>query len=107
MAYSVIHLGDMIETLGEDQCKQLFASFLCPLDYDIEYFLKDKAIIFQKMGVSRTYLVYTSYKDDQVLVGYFSLAFKAVVIRKNVNKTMRKKKLLLVSILIEEVLWDL
>lgn len=91
MAYSVIHLGDMIDELGEDECRQLFASFLCPLDPDIEYFIKEKAILFQKMEISRTYLVYTSYKGKQELVGYFALAFKGLSVRKNVSKSLRRK----------------
>ena len=91
MAFSVIHLGDMIEELGENECKQHLAKFLCPLDDDIEYFLREKAILFQKMGVSRTYLVYTSYKDNPVLVGYFALASKGLSVRRNVSGTLRKK----------------
>lgn len=91
MAFSVIHLGDMIDELGESECKQYLANFLCPLDEDIEYFLKEKAILFQKMSVSRTYLVYTSYKDNPVLVGYFALAFKGLSVRRQVSGSLRRK----------------
>ncbi|WP_312560815.1 hypothetical protein [Anaerospora sp.] len=91
MAYQIVHLGEMIEVLGENKCKQLFANFSCPLDSDIEYFLKEKAILFQKMAVSRTYLVYTSYKNENVLVGYFALSSKGLSVRRNVSATLRKK----------------
>ncbi|EGO63481.1 hypothetical protein [Acetonema longum] len=91
MAFSVIHLGDMIDELGEDECKKHLAVFSCSLDGDIEFFLKEKAILFQVMGVSRTYLVYASYKDSPILVGYFSLASKGLSVRKNVSGSLRKK----------------
>lgn len=91
MAYSVIHLGEMLDELGEDICKNILAKFSCYIDADIEDYIYDKAIIFQRMGVSRTYLVFSSYKGEDVLVGYFALASKGLTIRKNVSPTMRKK----------------
>ena len=50
MAYSVISLRDLMEKIGESSCDELFADFLCPLNDDIEYFLKHKAIEFQKLA---------------------------------------------------------
>lgn len=91
MAFSVVHLGDMIDELGEDKCQQLVANFSCPFDSDIEYFLKKKAIMLQNMSLSRTYLVYSSYKNANVLVCYFAIAFKVLNIRKRIIPSMRKK----------------
>ena len=91
MAYSVLKLGDMIKEIGEDMCKQLIANFSCPLDLDIEYFLKEKAILFEHLGISRTYLVYASYQGENVLVGYFAIANKTLTIRKGISKSLRKK----------------
>lgn len=91
MAYSVLNLGDMIKEIGEEKCRQLIANFSCPLDPDIEYFLKQKAILFENLDLSRTYLVYTSYQDKMVLAGYFAIANKTLTIRKDISKTLRKK----------------
>ncbi|MEW6065606.1 MAG: hypothetical protein AB1538_10635 [Bacillota bacterium] len=81
----------MIKEIGEDMCKQLFANFSCPLDPDIEYFLKEKAILFENLDISRTYLVYASYQDENILVGYFAIASKTLTIRSDISKTLRKK----------------
>lgn len=91
MSYFVLKLGDMIEEIGETMCKQLIANFSCPLDADIEYFLKEKAILFEKLNISRTYLVYTPYRGKKILVGYFSIANKTLSVRKDISKRLRKK----------------
>lgn len=92
MGFEVVHLGDMLEAFNdEDRCLRVIANFSCKLDEDIEYFLKKKAIINQKMGLSRTYLVYTSYKQEKVLAGYFALANKSLVIRNQVSGSLRKR----------------
>lgn len=91
MAFSLVHLGDMIEDLGEEQSKKLIANFSCPFDEDIEYFLSKKAILFHKSGLARTYLVYTSYKKESVLVGYFALAPKTLTVAPDVSNTLRKR----------------
>jgi hypothetical protein len=91
MAFTLFHLGDILNEIGEDKCLEIFSNFLCPLDDDVEYFLKEKAILFQKMNIARTYLVYTTYKDKPVLVGYFAIALKPLQVRRNVSGTLKKK----------------
>lgn len=72
----------MIETLGESKVKTILSSFSCPHNKDIEDFLKNKAILFSNQSLSKTHLVFTSYQDRPVLVGYFSLAHKYITIKK-------------------------
>ena len=91
MAFTVIRLNDMLNAVGEEFVKDLFSDFSCPVNEDVESFLKEKAILFQGMDVSRTYLVFTSYKGENVFVGYFALALKILPIRKGVSPTQRKK----------------
>ena len=78
--YRLVNLIDLIEEYGEDEAKRILSDFSCPLNPDVEYFLREKAIPFSKMGLSITHLVYASYKGDPVLVGYFALAYKSIVI---------------------------
>ena len=89
MAFTVIRLNDMLNAVGEEFVKELFSDFSCPVNEDVESFLKEKAIMFQGMDVSRTYLVFTSYKGENVFVGYFALALKILPIRKGVSPTQR------------------
>ena len=78
--YRLVNLIDLIEEYGEDEVKRILSDFSCPLNPDVEYFLREKAISFSKMGLSITHLVYASYKDVPVLVGYFALAYKNIAI---------------------------
>lgn len=88
----IMLLDDMIKELGEDYVKSILSSFMCPLNADVEYFLKTKAIEFSKQGHSKTYLVFTSYKDKIELIGYFTLAPKHLKLSpKALSKSLKKK----------------
>lgn len=92
MAYNVIDLEDIYNSIGEKDTQSLLNSFECPLNNDVEYFIKNKAIEFCKQGIARTYIISTSYKDKQVIVGYFSLTSKITKIKKSIlNSKMRKR----------------
>lgn len=91
MAFTVIRLNDMMNAVGEGFVKELFSDFSCPVNDDIEFFLKDKAIMFQRMDISRTFLIFSSYQGRNVLVGYYALALRTLPIRKGVSKTQRKR----------------
>lgn len=91
MAYSIIHFGDMLQKLGENQCIEVVANFSCPKDIDIENFLKNTAICNQKMNISRTYLVYTSFENNMILVGYYSIAIKPLTLNCDISKTLKRK----------------
>lgn len=72
--------------------KAELSRFSCPLNPDIEYFLKEKAILFDRQGFSATHLVYHSYQGKVVLVGYYALANKSISIkRSNLNAKYRRR----------------
>lgn len=83
--YIGINLKDILhdESLGESAAKSILSSFSCPLNPDVEHFLKNVAIEFTKQSISSTYLIMASYKDEYVLVGYFTLANKIFCIDKD------------------------
>jgi len=81
----------MLNEVGEEFVNELFSDFSCPLNDDVESFLKEKAIMFQRMDVARTHLVFAEFKGKQILVGYFALTMKVLPIRKGVSKTLHKR----------------
>ena len=90
--YSLINISDMLQELGEDKLKNILSTYMCPHNEDLEYFLRDKAIEFSKQGIAATHLVFTSYKDKPVLIGYFSLANKFIFIpKKLLSQTLKKR----------------
>lgn len=90
--FSVLSLHDILETIGEDGYRQLISDFSCPKDKDIEYFLFNKSIPFQRADYysSRTYLVGFQGKKRFNLCGYFSLVNKPFIISDNISKSKRK-----------------
>lgn len=77
----------MLDELGEDTAKSVLSNFSCPLNPDVEDFLIRKSIPFARQGWAKTHLVFTSFKGDPVLVGYFALANKYITISSKVFKT--------------------
>jgi len=47
---------------------------------DLENFLLNKAITFEKRGIARTYILYNLKQNE--IVGYFSLSISLFLIRK-------------------------
>lgn len=91
--YKIVSLKDMIEALGEKETQERLSQFSCPLNRDVESFLHNSAIELAKQSISVTYLVYTSYKKELVIAGYFTLANKNIIVSNNngMSKTVRKR----------------
>lgn len=93
--YTIVKLDELMRTFPDDENKirEILGCFVCLNNPDVDKFLKEKAFVFDRQGLSKTYLVYTSYQDEMVLVGYFALANKSFVVRKNtkISKTLLKR----------------
>lgn len=93
MSYNIISLENMREAIGERQTKKLLDDFECSLNKDVEYFIKENALEFSKRGISRTFLVGSTYKSKHVIIAYFSLAYKVTRIKKDGLSHGLKKRL--------------
>jgi len=71
----VIPLKELIERDKLDTIYKAVLNFSCQ-DDDVESFLKNKAIDFEKRDRSRTYLLVDD--DNNNLLGYFTLSLKAL-----------------------------
>lgn len=90
--YIQVSLKDMIDISGEDKVKSILSDFFCPLNLELEDFLKYKAIEFAKQQISSTQLVFTSYKSKPVLIGYYTVAMKVINISKcSLSKRLRSR----------------
>ena len=81
--YKQFTLKELIaaDNVGEEIAKRILSGYSCPLNRDVEDFLRNKAIEFTKQSLAATHLVFTSYKGEAVLVGYYTLSNKPVSIR--------------------------
>ena len=89
--YSIIPLADILDEIGESDTENLLSSFSCPMNKDVETFLrtKSKAISMEQQRVSVTYLVFC----DNTFCAYFALASKVITIEKGrsiSNKTYER-----------------
>lgn len=90
--YIQINLNDLIEQIGEDDVKHLLSSFSCPLNSDVESFIKDKSIEFSRRGFAKTHLVFWKSGKESELVGYYSIAQKSFTLTKgSVSNSLYKK----------------
>ena len=77
-----INLKDMIQEIGENEVKTILSDFSCPLNRDVEHFLKHTAIEFSKQSIASTYVIMASYRNKYVIAGYYSLANKIFCIER-------------------------
>lgn len=94
MSYSVIQLKELMNQ--DYDLNKVFSTF-SSINGDVENFLLNKAVQFEKLDLSRTYLVFTSYKGKSVLAGYYSITNKPLIISKRnfskLSSSLRKKLL--------------
>lgn len=81
--YKIANLDKFLTAIGEEKTQAILANYLCPLNPDVEHFLRKTAIPFSKQGLAKTHLVFASCNEQWVLVGYFSLANKCFLIKRN------------------------
>lgn len=60
--FNIVPLNILLEQVGEERSKNILSSFSCELNRDVEKFLHNKAIIFEKQGIAKTNLVFASFK---------------------------------------------
>ena len=89
------YIGNENPELGEDELRQILSEFSCPMNPDVERFLKYSSIEFAKKNQSVTYLVFSV--ADGKLLGYFTLALKPLTVRGETVSNTVKRKLLRIS----------
>lgn len=91
--YKVVNLADLVCELGEERVMEHFLSdFSCPLNEDVEKFLKEKAIEFSRQGLASTHLIFASYQEKLVLIAYFTIANKFLTVEKaTLSAKLRRK----------------
>lgn len=83
-------LADLIkdESFDKEMFLKRISTFSCKRNKDVELFLKNTAVDFEKKNLARTYFLLNdySYKID----GYFSLSIKPLIIQPTVSKNQQK-----------------
>ena len=61
------------------------------MDNDLETFLKEKAVLFEKLGKSRTFFVFSTENNKFDLLGYFTIALSILRIPEEFSKRKIKQ----------------
>lgn len=95
--YSAVNIRALIDN---EELNDILAGFSCPLNHDVEKFLRHNSIDFTKKDMSVTYLVFSENHFE--LAGYFSIAIKPVSVLASVLSNSMRKKISRISVLNEE-----
>ena len=90
MDLHVFQLCDLINEIGEEITKKFLADFSCPINQDIESFIKEKAILFEKMDKSRTYIILGINETDIAPVAYFTLANRPITLEDTIGRQKKE-----------------
>lgn len=74
--------------------RQTLSSFYCAQDVDIENFLKERSVEFEKLGKSRTYIICDEERlinGEIVIIAYFSLSLKVLILPEDFSVRARKE----------------
>ena len=86
-----VSLNEIIGTENEPKVLAAIAEFSCQ-DAEVESFLKEKAIEFDKRSKSRTYLLADGDDDEKIVIwGYYTLTLKSLKFNTGLSNSKVKK----------------
>lgn len=84
--FQTYSLNQLLDVFGEQKISLLLSHFKSK-NSDVENYIKNQAIQFENAGLSRTKLIFKEYKKQKVVVGFFSLSCKSLILsQKNWEK---------------------
>ena len=94
-----LSLSRMMNTLEDNELKSILSSFSCKYDADIQNFLHNRAIDFEKLLKSRTYLIVSDEQfqnpnipfNEITIYGYISLAVKVFTVPEETSNRQRQQ----------------
>jgi hypothetical protein len=88
---SIVTLQEYEEVMGAQKLYDLLRTFSCPLNKEVELYLKDtsRAVQSSRMSSSVTYLAFDSKTND--LLGYFTVMMKAYSVRSDTLNSANKR----------------
>lgn len=97
--FDTVNILDMIGAIGEAKLKQCLSDFSCPINSEIEQFVRNNAIEFAKKKLSVTYFVVNEHGK---IAAVFTLAHKAIEIGNTSLSNSKRKKISRYAILDSE-----
>jgi hypothetical protein len=79
----LVSLEEFLKVASEEKFLEVISNFICLKDPDIEYFIKNKALLFEMKAKSRTYLIFDEdamVEGKFILLAYFTIAIQTLKI---------------------------
>lgn len=90
-----LYLTEKENDLGKSALSLILSEYSCPINTDVEDFLKKQAVDFTLKDQSVTYLVFSN--ENAELLGYFTITIKPITINAKEFSNHMKRKLLRVG----------
>jgi len=74
----------------EHRAQELISIFVCGKDDDIGKFLRERAISFEKLGKSRTFLIFDEDEEEFQVLAYFTLALQVFKVPESLSNRQIK-----------------
>jgi len=87
MRYKLYSLKELLDNSSQSQIKKLFKTFKCLRNRDLENFLHNKAITFEKNGRSRSY-IYIDVLEKKV-IAYFTISISSLSVENFSKETIK------------------
>lgn len=88
----IVSLNSLLSNFKEEDVKNLLKTFHNPLNQDVEDFIHNKSIDFEKRGISRTFLFIDNDDNNKPkILAFFSLALEVLHLQGIKSKNRRKK----------------
>ena len=63
-----VNIQDMLKAIGEEKLLKLLSDFSCPLNKEVENFVRNKSIDFAQRKLSITYLVMKRTNEEKTFL---------------------------------------
>lgn len=88
----VVSLGELYHDYGKCAAEDFLENFSCPINPEVELFLKQKAIVNEKYNISRTHLIINKLHDgDSEILAYFTLTIREFLFQKEMTNAHKRR----------------
>lgn len=87
MTYSEKDLRSILSDYGTERTQKVLSGFICENE-EVQEFIRDKAILQEERGLSRTILIFD--ESNGSMVGFYALSIKSLVLSDDLNTSQKK-----------------
>lgn len=88
----ILSLRELFHDYGKSDLEEFLNRFQCPINLEVEKFLKEKALINEKYNISRTYVVVNALEEEgSEILAYFTLTIREFLFQKEMPNAHKRR----------------